>query len=258
MNAPAPRVLVVAGHDPSGAGLDADRDALQAVGVSAIGVATANTDQDDQGVRSVGARAADAWFREAIEAAQEPVHAVKFGLLPGAAHVARAAQLVVHLRRGRDALPIVLDPVITASSGTRFLVREAVEAMRGELVGLDLVITPNLDEAAELARVPPAALRNDLSARLDVARLLLGLGARAVVLKGGHGDEEPVRDLVLERDSRPVWLDHARIRGGTLRGSGCRFASHLAGGLASGASLVDATRAAGTFVAACIQARAGR
>ncbi len=258
MNAAVPRVLVVAGHDQSGAGLDADRDALQAVGVSAVGIATAQTDQDDKGVRSVGARDPDVWLREAIAALGEPVHALKFGLLPGVVHVRRAAQLVLHVRRGRDELPIVLDPVIAASSGTRFLAREAVEAMRGELVGLDLVITPNLDEAGELALVPPASLRHDMAARLDVARLLLGLGARAVVLKGGHGDEEPVRDLVLERNARPVWLEHARIPGGTLRGSGCRFASHLAGGLASGASLVDAARAAGNFVAACIQARVAR
>jgi len=259
MNAVTPRVLVVAGHDPSGAGLDADRDALQAVGVSAVGVATAHTDQDDRGVRSIGARDADVWLREAIDALREPIQAVKFGLLPGAAHVACAVQLVAHVRRGgRDDLPIVLDPVIAASSGTRFLTRDAVEALRGNLVGLDLVITPNLDEAAELAHVPPASLRNDMSARLDVARLLLGLGARAVVLKGGHGDEEPVRDLVLERDARPVWLEHARVPGGSLRGSGCRFASHLAGGLASGSSLVDAARAAATFVAGRIQDRGRR
>lgn len=246
-----PRVLVVAGHDPSGAGVDADRDALRAHAVETLVVETARTDQDDRGVRSVGARDPELWSLEARACACRGVAALKLGLLPGAAHVARAAELVASLRGA----PVVLDPVIAASSGARFLDAAAVEALRGELLGLDVVVTPNLPEAAELARVPPRTLERDLAARVDVARLLLGLGVRAVVLKGGHGGEDPVRDLVLERDAPPVWLAHPRTAGGKLRGSGCRFASHLAGSLALGIPLVAAARAAGEHVATRIAAR---
>lgn len=251
----APRVLVVAGHDPSGAGVDADRDALTALGVDVACVETARTDQDDRGVRAIGARGPARWGAEAD--AVERVDGLKFGLLPGAAHVRRAAELVRRLRRGAD-VPIVIDPVLAASSGARFLDAEAVEALRGELIGLDLVVTPNLPEAAELARARLGDLERDLSARVDVARLLLGLGARAVVLKGGHGAEDPVQDLVLAAGAAPVWLTHPRTRGGTLRGSGCRFAAHLAGSLASGRPLAAAARAAGEFVAARIAAGGAR
>ncbi|MCY2959354.1 MAG: bifunctional hydroxymethylpyrimidine kinase/phosphomethylpyrimidine kinase [Planctomycetota bacterium] len=258
MNA-KPRVLVVAGHDPSGAGLDADRDALAALAVEFVGVETARTDQDDRGVRSIGAREPAQWGAEAEHHVHAGIAALKFGLLPGEAHVARAAQLVAHLRRGRHAsTPVVLDPVIAASSGTRFLDTAGVESLRGELLGLDLVVTPNLPEAAELASVPLRDLEQDLAARLDVARLLLGLGARAVVLKGGHGLEDPVRDLVQESGAAPVWLAHPRIPGGKLRGSGCRFASHLAGSLGLGRPLAEAARADGEFVASRIRPGGGR
>ncbi len=246
-------VLVVAGFDPSGAGIDADRDALDAAGVTCDVVVTARTDQDDSGVRSIGARAPDTWGTEAEACVRDGVGAIKFGLLPGTEHVLRAARLVVLARRrlGPD-LPVVLDPVIAASSAARFLDARAVEALRGELLGLDIVVTPNLGEAAELAGTSADELTTDLTVRVEVARLLLGLGARAVVLKGGHGGEDPVRDLVLASGSRPVWLAHPRLHGGALRGSGCRFAAHLAGSLARGRPLAEAAQAAGEFVASRI------
>ncbi len=286
MNA-VPRVLVVAGHDPSGAGLDADRDALDAhahahalaaheLAAHALAahdarahaldsllvplfVATAHTDQHDGGVRSIGARDPNAWAAEAEQHARGGIAALKFGLLPGAAHVLRAAQFVADVRRALGGeLPIVLDPVIAASSGARFLDADGVEAMRGELIGRGLVVTPNLAEAAELTGIAAQDLERDLDARIEAARLLLGLGARAVLLKGGHGVEDPVRDLVLALDADPIWLTHPRTAGGALRGSGCRFAAHLAGSLALGRPLSTAARDAGEFVAARIAVRATR
>jgi hydroxymethylpyrimidine/phosphomethylpyrimidine kinase len=252
MNRP-PRVLVVAGRDPSGAGVDADRDALSSLALSADFVVTAETDQDDRGVRSMGARDPAQWGSEADERAARGISALKLGLLPGTAHVARAARLVARLPGGTH---VVLDPVIAASSGARFLDTAGVEALRGELLGAGVIVTPNLPEAAELARVPLAELARDPAARIDAARVLLGLGAAGVVLKGGHGHENPVRDLVLVPGFRPVWSEHPRTPGGGIRGSGCRFASRLAGELALGTPLDRAAQAAGEFVAGRIAERA--
>lgn len=247
----SPRILVVAGRDPSGAGLDADRDALSGLDVEGVFVATAETDQDDAGVRSIGARAASTWLAEARLAARSGVCAVKFGLLPGADAIESAARLVAELRRAGN-VHVVVDPVIAASSGTRFLAARDVEVLRGSLLGLDVIVTPNLLEAAELARVPVRELETNLAARVEVARLLTGLGAAAVVLKGGHGREDPVRDLVLEAGRAPVWFEHPRTPAGKLRGSGCRFATRLAAELALGRPLTAAARSAGVFVAARI------
>jgi len=245
------RILVLAGRDPSGAGLDADRDALTGIAVEGLFVATAETDQDDAGVRSIGARDPDTWLAEARLAARSGVRAVKFGLLPGSDAIENAARLVVELRQTGH-VHVVLDPVIAASSGARFLDALDVEVLRGSLLGLDVIVTPNLSEAAELARVPVRELETNLAARIDVARLLTGLGAAAVVLKGGHGHEDPVRDLLLEAGRAPVWFGHRRTPGGKLRGSGCRFATRLAAELALGRPLTVAARSAGEFVAARI------
>jgi hydroxymethylpyrimidine/phosphomethylpyrimidine kinase len=274
----APRLLVVAGHDPSGAGIDADRDAAAELSCDVLAVVTAHTDQDDRGVRSIGAVPPRAWLAEALALLDErsgaPIGAIKTGLLPGAEHVRAALELVQAARAQLGPqLPIVVDPVIAASSGTRFLDAAAVRALARELGAADVVLTPNLSEAAELVEAgrvdaqeravdahggePGAAGRPasaapstaSLDGRVAAARLLVLRGARAVVLKGGHGDEDPVLDLVLERAGEPVPLAHARLPGATLRGSGCRFATFLACGLARGLPLDAAARDAGLRVA---------
>jgi hydroxymethylpyrimidine/phosphomethylpyrimidine kinase len=270
------RVLVVGGHDPSGAGVDADRAALSDLDVEVLVVVTAHTDQDDHGVRSIGAVDARTWLAEALAHVQHGtddrgVDAIKLGLLPGVEHVRAAVRLARAARAahsehspgvGRSAMmheldsavfSIVLDPVIRASSGARFLDANAVEAMRGELIGEDVIVTPNIDELAELARVPAALLAASITARTHAAEMLLGLGARAVIAKGGHGLEDPVRDLVIERNGRVVTIEHARVVGGKIRGSGCRFAARLAGRMGESWPLEKAAKDASDHVSAAIE-----
>ncbi len=236
MGSPRPRVLVVAGHDPTGgAGVDADREALEAHGAEMIEVVTARTDQDGTRVRSIGARDPEAWLAEArTELAREPV-AVKSGLLPGADHVRALARLLDEL----EGIPVVVDPVLSASGGEPFLDDAGVAALVEELLPRGPVLTPNRPEARRLT---------GLDDPLDAAKALLERGAAAVVLKGGHADEDPVRDLVLERDAEPVWCSHPRVPGRSLHGSGCRHASALAAGLAAGLPLAEAAAAAGRYV----------
>ncbi|MCZ6596455.1 MAG: hydroxymethylpyrimidine/phosphomethylpyrimidine kinase [Planctomycetota bacterium] len=240
-------VLFVGGHDPTaGAGIDADRETAAAFGVEARCVVTARTDQDGVRVRSLGAREPDEWLAEA-RAAGTGIAALKTGLLPGPRHVRACARLVAEL-----GIPTVVDPVLAASGGEVFLDDEGVRALLEELVPHGVVLTPNLPELARLAGLSAgegAILAADPEARTAAARELLDRGAAAVVAKGGHGAEDPVRDLVLAAGAEPVWLEHARVPGASLHGSGCRFASALAAGLARGESLPQATRAAGNHVA---------
>jgi hydroxymethylpyrimidine/phosphomethylpyrimidine kinase len=252
------RLLIVAGHDPSGAGIDADLEATAGLEIEAVPIVTARTDQDEGAVHSVGARDENEWSREASEAARGGVAAVKFGLLPGAAHVREARALLRRLReRGRAEIRVVVDPVIRASSGGSFLDARAIELLRSELIADGVVLTPNLSEAAELACTPLRELETSFAARLEAARILLALGAVGVVIKGGHGREDPVRDLVARADGVYCWIERRRVPGGGIRGSGCRFATRLAGGLALGRTLEEAAEAAGEFVAAEIARRAG-
>jgi len=248
------RVLIVGGRDPSGAGIDADLAALEGLAVEGLAVETARTDQDASSVRSIGARAPGVWKAEALSQARVGIAAIKFGLLPGSEHVLAARDLLRKLREiaGQE-IPAVVDPVIRASSGGLFLDARAVEAVLRELTRESVILTPNLAEAAELTGIGFEEIAESFDARRTAAQVLLDAGARAVLVKGGHGSEDPVRDLVATREGRVTWISRPRVRGGSIRGSGCRFASRMAAELALGGSLVAAAEEAGGFVAGEIE-----
>ncbi len=245
--------MLVGGHDPTGAaGVDVDRATAAAFEVEACVVVTAETDQDDAEVRALGARPAEVWSAELSRAAENGLEGLKFGLLPGAAAVAAAAAVVRGLRTAQPELPVVVDPVLAASSGGVFLDGAGVAVLCSELLACGVVLTPNLPEAARLTGADPGELASQ-AGRLRAGRALLALGARAVLLKGGHAHGAVVQDLVLAQGAEALWVEHPRVRG-ALRGTGCRFATGLTAGLARGLSLVEAARAASAFVAAEIRA----
>lgn len=258
MSAPAStrpiHLLVVAGEDPSGAGLAADRDALEGLGLEARFVATAHTLQDERGLVQLGAREPESWLAEALAGAPPPA-ALKLGLLPGPAHAAAAARLIEALERRRGAPPCtVLDPVIAPSRGGRFLDEEGVRALVETLGPCGPVLTPNLPELVELAVAAGGEgaleeLERSVEARARAARRLVAAGFSAVVVKGGHGREDPVLELVALPEG-VLRVEHPRLAGRAIRGSGCRFATRLAAGLALGEGLELAVRRAGELVLA--------
>ncbi|HEX6882044.1 MAG TPA: hydroxymethylpyrimidine/phosphomethylpyrimidine kinase [Planctomycetota bacterium] len=249
------RVLVVAGHDPTGgAGVDADRAACARFGAEAECVVSAWTEQDGERVRAVTPEPVARWLEEARYALADPADALKSGLLPSAAAVQAFAQLADEARRAR-AVPVVVDPVLAASGGEPFLDAAGVEALLTELLPRRVVLTPNLPEAACLAGQPLEPLLTDPAARLAAAEALLARGAAAVLLKGGHGRDATVRDLVLSAGAEPVWIEHPR-HPGRLHGSGCRYASAVAAQLARAVPLPDAARAASAWLGELLRAAA--
>ena len=246
---PAGRMLVVAGHDPTGgAGVDADREAARRFEVGVECVVTANTLQDGTRVHAIGAREPERWLAEARGVCEVRPGGVKAGLLPGAEHVRAFAVLVRELRVEGGMLPVVVDPVLAASGGEVFLDEEGQGVLLAEVVPLGVVLTPNVLEAARLTGSDAEELVRSGDARVEAARKLIEVGARAVVIKGGHAREDPVRDLVVVGGGEPVWCGHARVLGGGLHGSGCRFASALCAGLVRGWEIERAVREAGEWV----------
>jgi hydroxymethylpyrimidine/phosphomethylpyrimidine kinase len=242
-------VLVVAGLDPTGgAGLAADLEALGAVGARGWPVAAALTAQGPRGVRGwspVPVEMLLAQVDALLDGAPRRPGAVKTGML-GTAALARA--LAERLaRRDLARAPLVVDPVLLSSSGALLL--DLADASPSEAFGPLLararVVTPNLDALRALTGL---AVGDD-EAAVVAAR---ALGARAVLVKGGHRAGAPV-DLLVE--GRRVTRFTGRRRPGTARGTGCRLASALAGLLARGASLEQAVRGARRVVERYLDAR---
>ena len=245
-------VLVIAGRDSSGgAGVDADRDAALMCGASVKVVVTAETEQGLGGLVELGARAPEDWVREAEEALETGVSAIKFGLLPGVEHVQAAASFITRVRAQRPQLPVVVDPVLGPTHGGRFLEEAGVRALLEDLLPTGCVLTPNLEEAAELTGRRAGDLSDDLPARIAASKELIGRGAQAVILKGGHA-EGPLMDLVCEEGPEPHWLPFERASG-ALRGSGCRHATILAWGLGRGQGLLEAASEAGAQIGALMR-----
>jgi len=139
---------------------------------------------------------------------------------------------------------VVLDPVMVATSGAVLIDQPAIQVLIQELFPRATLVTPNLDEAALLVGQTPASLEEMEQA----AHRMLDMGAKAVLLKGGHLAGDMVSDLLLRRGSDAQWMHAPRIPTANTHGTGCTLSSAIAAYLALGASMVDAVQAARTFV----------
>jgi hydroxymethylpyrimidine/phosphomethylpyrimidine kinase len=243
-----PIAVTIAGSDSSGgAGIQADLKTFSALGVYGASVITALTAQNTRGVSGIHdvppafiAAQMDAVFSDLA------VRAVKVGMLSQAATIAEVAD---GLARHKQAA-VVLDPVMIAASGDRLLAADAIEVLRKDLIPRALVITPNLPEAAALLGAPTAQSENEME---EQAKRLLALGARAVLIKGGHASGAESVDLLVE-ETAVARLAADRIDTMNTHGTGCTLSSAIAAGLAKGLDLAGSVRAAKTYVTAAIAA----
>ena len=176
-----PNILSIAGADPSGgAGIYADIKTFSAHYCHGMGVTTALTAQNTQGVKGVQ-KISPGFVNEQLKAIFEDIDvaAVKIGMLGGAQTVQTVAATLKKYRVQN----VVLDPVMVAQSGDRLASNETIEALKAKLLPLVSIITPNMPEAAVL--LGAAYNANDMQHN---AQALLNMGAQAVLLKGGHGD----------------------------------------------------------------------
>jgi hydroxymethylpyrimidine/phosphomethylpyrimidine kinase len=234
-------VLTIAGSDPSGgAGIQADLKTFHAFGCYGEAVLTALTAQNTRGVSGVHAVPVPFVVRQ-IEAVLEdiPPDAAKTGMLATRELVEAVAATLGAARMTR----LVVDPVMVATSGDRLLDGDAVRAVRDRLLPLAAVVTPNLPEAEVLTGVRV----DGEAAALEAGRRLLALGARAALVKGGHGKGPRVLDLLVE-EGRVTRILHPRLRTRSTHGTGCTLSAALAAGLARGRSLRTAASEAADYV----------
>lgn len=235
-----PVALTIAGSDSGGgAGIQADLRSFAAYGVHGLSAITAVTAQNTCGVSAIEMLPACIVAAQ-IQAVLDdfPVAAIKIGML-GTPNLCRViSALLAH----QPTIPLVVDPVLVATSGDALARGNMVTAIRRHLIPKATLLTPNVPEAEQLLG---RTLRNreDL---LDAATELRQLGAAAVLLKGGHLSGSEVSDVLISANG-VRWFTHARIEV-EGHGTGCTLAAAVAAGFARGASTEDATADAIEFV----------
>jgi hydroxymethylpyrimidine/phosphomethylpyrimidine kinase len=240
--------VTIAGSDSGGgAGIQADLKTFAALGVYGASVIAALTAQNTKGVTGIHDVPAE-FIEKQIDAvfSDLKVGAVKIGMLSNAAAIAAVAAGLDRYKQSN----IVLDPVMVATSGDRLLKPDAVEELRRLLIPKALLLTPNLPEAAALLDTDIAA---DESIMRHQAHRLLKLGAKAVLIKGGHDTGPESTDLLVE-PQKTTRFSAERIVTRNTHGTGCTLSSAIAAGLAKGQTLADAIGAAKSYVSAAIAA----
>jgi hydroxymethylpyrimidine/phosphomethylpyrimidine kinase len=246
-----PTALTIAGSDSGGgAGIQADLKAFARCGVHGTSAITAITAQSTVGVSAihpVPPQIVLAQVRSVI--ADIRIDAVKVGMLGTVAGTLAVAQALDELAAGT---PVVVDPVMVAESGARLLDEDAQRALIEQILPRADVLTPNLGEARVLTARPAAPGEDDGAEVEALARALLELGPRAVVITGGHRDRAV--DLFFDASGAdPVEIPGERHRDGAAHGSGCTHSSLLAAQLALRRTPLQAARVARSLAGAAVR-----
>ena len=236
-----PIALTIAGSDPSGgAGIQADLKTFAAFKVYGAAVLTALTAQNTRGVDGVMGIPGEFIAAQIASVASDlKIRAVKTGMLGDAATV----EAVVSAVKRHGIGPLVVDPVMVATSGDVLLAPDAISAVTTLLVPIADVLTPNLHEAAKLTGLPLAASPDAMA---EQGAHLLALGAKAVLVKGGHGAGDAV-DVLVTRGGTKTFAA-PRIETRHTHGTGCTLSAAIAAMLARGHSVDCAVERAKAFV----------
>ncbi len=244
-----PIALTIAGSDSSaGAGIQADLKTFSALGVYGLSAVTCVVAEIPGKVSRLEPVSVE-MVREQISvlAKHFPIAAIKTGLLCSAAIISAVAESIVDLKRE---IPMVVDPVITATGGDSLLEPDAIETYQRELLSIASLITPNLDEAAQLL----GEKIHDMEAMKRAGKELERKFKTAILLKGGHLRGDEAVDLLFA-DGQVVEFAAPFVRDVATHGTGCTYSAAITAGLAAGMPLPDAITRAKKFVTASIANR---
>ena len=240
------RVLTIAGSDSGGgAGIQADLKTFAALGCYGMTAITALTAQNTKGVQGIQGIPAE-FLKAQIQSVMDDIgaDAIKIGMLHAPEIVDVVAWAIDHYQLKN----VVLDPVMVATSGDRLIASETVQVLVRELFPRATLITPNLDEAVLLL----GREISDASVLETAGRDLLSMGARAVLLKGGHLPGDDVMDLLVQPNTPSERLSSRRIQSRNVHGTGCTLSSAIAAYLALGMGLSEAVHCARQFIVQAI------
>ena len=243
---PAIVALTIAGSDSGGgAGIQADLKTFAAHGVYGVSAITAVTAQNTRAVSAVEALSPGIVAAQIAAVVDDfEVAALKTGMLANAAIIGAVSRVLRVSRVG----PLVVDPVMVAKSGDRLMDAGALEALTRDLLPLAAVVTPNLPEAGVLAGITVRTLDD----QREAARRIVALGARAVVVKGGHAQSSEIVDVLFDGQTFTEFRGE-RVPGTSTHGTGCTFSAALAAQLALGRGIQEAIPLAQAYVAKAIR-----
>jgi hydroxymethylpyrimidine/phosphomethylpyrimidine kinase len=240
--------LTIAGSDPSGgAGIQADLKTFHQFGVYGTSVVTLLTVQNTVEVKAVETLPANlvvAQLRAVIE--DIPPDAAKIGALGSVEIISALAGLAPDFD-----FPLVIDPVMVSKHGAALLPNDACAALSERLIPYATLVTPNLHEASMLAGIPVS----DLASMRESAKRINRIGAKSVLVKGGHLAGEAVDVLYHAGEFREFSAPRAETR--HTHGTGCTYSAAITAGLARGRSLPEAVGAAKRFVTRAIESNPG-
>ncbi len=247
------RLLTIAGSDSGGgAGIQADLKTFAALGGYGMSVVTAITAQDTLGVKAIHEVPCEVVAAQ-IDAVLSDIgaDAVKIGMLASSSIIHTVADRL----RDHHVAPIVLDPVMVATSGEPLLTADALTTMKNELIPMVDLITPNIPESSRMLGVSVGSIADVREA----AVALLDSGCRAVLIKGGHLPGEKCDDVLAVKTNRGVEVhvfEGQRVATNNTHGTGCTLSSAIATFLGRGFTLPDAVRAAKDYLTGALLAGA--
>jgi hydroxymethylpyrimidine/phosphomethylpyrimidine kinase len=240
------RVLIIAGSDSSGgAGIQADIKTVTVLGGYAATAITAVTVQNTLGVKAIHTippKIVEAQARAVLD--DIGADAIKTGMLGDRIMVEAAAGILEHAAH----IPAVIDPVMVAKGGHALLADQAIGAMKALLIPRAALLTPNAPEAEALTGI----VVDSVDAMRKAGVILLSMGARAVLVKGGHVPGDRVTDVLMTADGEALF-EAERIDTRHTHGTGCTLASACAVGIARGLSLELAVATAWGYVQEAIR-----
>lgn len=241
-----PSVLTIAGFDGSGgAGIQADIKTISALGCYATSVLTALPVQNTQGVRNI--------FPIPVEAVSEQIDAILDDIFPdaikiGMVHTPELVETIVKTLAKYKKVPIVFDPVMVATSGHRLIEEKTIETIIEKLFPISDIITPNMDEAAILAKMEVKNL-DDMKI---AGERIKELGCKNILLKGGHLETEMITSLLYNDQNDYQTFKSEKVDTKNTHGSGCTLSSAIASFIARGKSMDEAVAFAQYYVSEAV------
>lgn len=240
-------VLTIAGSDSGGgAGIQADLKTFSALGCFGTSVITAVTAQNTMGVRSIHGIPAEI-IKDQLQAVLEDIApvAIKIGMI----NRAEVVQVIESELKAYHHIPVILDPVMVATSGHRLIETDTINQLIEKLFPVVTLVTPNIDEAVILS----GQEINNLDDMIAAGRKIIEKSAKAVLVKGGHLAGPVIYDVFLEGNNAPVVLESNFIQSKNLHGTGCTLSSAIAAEMAKGNNLLAAVKNAKNYISQALQ-----